>query len=613
MLKPFHYQWEWLLAATPEQLWPLVSDTNRFNRDAGVPAVEEPHESQDEVRRLKLKRYGVTIEWDEQPFEWMRPRSFGVLRTYHRGPVREMRVHTELLSQGEATLLRYQVTAWPRNPLGRVAIPFEIGLVSARRFGAVFREYARIAAQSPPSGMRSGYRLQLAPGPLPLAAGGNGRLASGLAALLRAGINAGLCDQLRDLIERADDAAVGRIEPYLLADVWEVPRQDAVRLCLEATRAGLLDLQWDLLCPLCRGARDTTTSLRDLPNGVHCSSCHIDFAANFEQSVELTFRVNSSIRHVEVFSFCVGGPQLTPHIVAQQLLEPGEARELRLTLEPGRHRIRSPGLAGVQLIDVADKGAAVISFAPRDGWQDAVRNAATSCVCVLTNAGAKRRLMIIERVAWSDYALTAAEVTAMQDFRDLFSSEALRPGETINVGNMAILFTDLRASTRLYQDIGDAPAFGRVLSHFDALRAAMQDEDGALIKTIGDAVMAVFRRPANALRTILRAHEILAGYPAGVQPQDLKAGIHFGPCIGVTLNERLDYFGSTVNIAARLDALADGGDIIISQAVAADPEVAQFLHDSGVAVENFEANLKGYEQALQLLRIKPGSEKVLAS
>ena len=139
----------------------------------------------------------------------------------------------------------------------------------------------------------------------------------------------------------------------------------------------------------------------------------------------------------------------------------------------------------------------------------------------------------MERMAWSDQAATAAEVTALQVFRDLFSNEALRPGEQISVGTLTVLFTDLRGSTQLYREIGDAPAFGRVMTHFDVLREAIRCEEGALVKTIGDAVMAVFRRPAGALRAILKAQATLADPPDGLRPLMLKVGIHSGPCIAV--------------------------------------------------------------------------------
>src|SRR4029079_4399664 len=170
---------------------------------------------------------------------------------------------------------------------------------------------------------------------------------------------------------------------------------------------------------------------------------------------------------------------------------------------------------------------------------------APSSTVELQNATDSEQLLILERIAWGDQAATAAEVTALQVFRDLFSNEALRAGEQISVGTLTVLFTDLRQSTRLYREIGDATAFGRVMNHFDVLKKFIADRDGAIVKTIGDAVMAVFRNPVNAVLAMLEAQAALADPTTGTMPLLLKAGLHTGPCIAVTLNDRLDYFGST--------------------------------------------------------------------
>jgi class 3 adenylate cyclase len=208
------------------------------------------------------------------------------------------------------------------------------------------------------------------------------------------------------------------------------------------------------------------------------------------------------------------------------------------------------------------------------------------------------QLFVLERMAWSDQATTASEVTTLQCFRDLFSDEALRPGEQIGVGSLTILFTDLVDSTRMYREIGDATAFGLVMNHFDVLRETILAEEGAIVKTIGDAVMAVFRQPLSALCVMARAQHILANPPEGKRPLYLKASIHTGPSIAVTLNERLDYFGSTINVAARLEKFSRGQDIIISQATYADPEVCDFLNNpqNGFIAESFTAQLKGFDE-----------------
>jgi class 3 adenylate cyclase len=142
------------------------------------------------------------------------------------------------------------------------------------------------------------------------------------------------------------------------------------------------------------------------------------------------------------------------------------------------------------------------------------------------------------------------------------------------------------------------------MNHFDVLKKVIADEDGALVKTIGDAVMAVFRRPVSALKAMLSAQEMLASPAPGVAPLVLKAGVHSGPCIAVTLNERLDYFGSTVNMAARLEALSTGNDVIISHALYDDPEVREFVNSEGLQATAFEMLLKGFQdERFELWRV----------
>ena len=354
--------------------------------------------------------------------------------------------------------------------------------------------------------------------------------------------------------------------------------------------------------------RPATDSLKDIASNVHCPGCNIDFAVNFEQSVELTFRPNPSIRETDTETFCIGGPQVTPHIAAQQLLAPHSTRAIDLSLEAGRYRLRTMSIAGWQHLRATEDGDGAVTLrATNDGWANEELEIAKDADINFENATADEQLFILERTAWSDDAATAAEVTALQVFRDLFASEALRPGEQISVGTLTVLFTDLKDSTRMYREIGDATAFGRVMNHFDILKQVIADEDGALVKTIGDAVMAVFRCPAGAVRAMLHAQQRLGSPPEGMQPLSLKAGVHTGPCIAVTLNDRLDYFGSTVNLAARLEGQSTGDDVVISTAVYSDPEVRELLSDpdKGFSATRFEMPLKGFDrEQFELWRVQ---------
>jgi class 3 adenylate cyclase len=602
--KEFYYNWRWNLKATPETLWPYVSDTNRFNRDTTLPTISILSKGDEGLvnarQRLRFTRLGIPVEWLEEPFEWSYPRRFGVIRHYERGPVKQMKVLLNLNGLHDGTTeLVYRVWVSPRNLLGWLAIPGQVGFLSRYYFGKAFKKYARLAAANKSFlDDKAGIRF---------ASGGKARLELGRTRLLEKDFDSYAVGRLVETIEHMDDIGVSRLRPYELADRWGLKRRPILELFLWATRVGLLDFRWDLLCPLCRGVKLSGGSLREVQSAVHCDTCKIDYTVSFDRSVELTFRPNPSIRQIEVNEYCVGGPQVTPHILAQQLLKAGETRPIQLSLDEGRFRVRVNSVKGGQYFRVTSSGVSSCKFSSGvKGWPETEPEVTGEPDLIFFNDDIIEHLFILERVAWDDKAVTAAEVTGLQLFRDLFSSEALRPGEQISVGSITVVFTDLRGSTRLYRQIGDAPAFGRVMNHFDLLKEVIAAENGALVKTIGDAVMAVFQCPADALRAMLKAQQRLRDLtPGGMDPFALKAGIHTGPCIAVTLNDRLDYFGTTVNLAARLESFSSGQDIIISQEVRNDPEISKML-DGASRAECFEANLKGFdEESFSLCRV-PG-------
>jgi class 3 adenylate cyclase len=136
-----------------------------------------------------------------------------------------------------------------------------------------------------------------------------------------------------------------------------------------------------------------------------------------------------------------------------------------------------------------------------------------------------------------------------------------------------------------------------VLQHLDLLRDAVSLEDGSVVKAMGDAIMAVFPRPVAAVRAMRRAQETIAGRPLA-----LKVGIHTGHCIAVRQNGVLDYFGSTVNLAARLVSLSAGDDLVVSDEVLGDPEVAALALPAEQIVGQ---PLKGFEdRPLSLWRVR---------
>jgi len=192
---------------------------------------------------------------------------------------------------------------------------------------------------------------------------------------------------------------------------------------------------------------------------------------------------------------------------------------------------------------------------------------------------------------------------ARQTFRRLFRAERVDEKEGLGVRQVTFLFTDLKGSTAMYERLGDLNAYALVREHFALLDSVASQHSGAVVKTIGDAVMAVFCRPADAVAAALTIRRQIDRFNAehGRPGIILKIGAHCGPSIAVTLNDNLDYFGQTVNVAARVQSLAEAGEVCISEALYSAPGVAELL--SGRRVAAFDAPLRGVEGEASVYRI----------
>jgi len=200
-------------------------------------------------------------------------------------------------------------------------------------------------------------------------------------------------------------------------------------------------------------------------------------------------------------------------------------------------------------------------------------------------------------------SLSGKRLLMTQTFRDFFRSEVISATEGIAVLDVTLVFTDLKGSTALYERIGDLNAYIQVQRHFQHLLDATVRHNGAVTKTIGDAVMAAFSTSADAVRAALEMREAVEQLNRDRPQRDfiLKIGVHRGASIAVTLNERLDYFGQTVNIAARVQNLADGDEICITEEVYGAPEVAEIIAPYPVAKS--EAELKGVSKTMPVYRL----------
>jgi class 3 adenylate cyclase len=342
----------------------------------------------------------------------------------------------------------------------------------------------------------------------------------------------------------------------------------------------VLQLSWDTICPHCRGVTEENPALGTLRPQVRCEVCAIDFDTSSAQAVEVTFHVHSSIREVAERHYCSAEPATKDHIRVQLEVEPGAAVTVTPSLRPGRYRMRRHGERRYGYLDISESATAeVVPFGDEPGE---VTRAAPGAALEIANDGATRQRFIVEHSQWTDYALRPGYLLSLGDFRDLFSEEYVGADVQLAVGEQTLLFTDVVGSTAFYTERGDPGAFVEIKRHFDEVFAIVAAHRGVAIKTIGDSVMAAFVNPVDAVRASHAIHQAFSPARPGC-PIRLRISLNTGPCIAVRFNANIDYFGGTVNVAAKLQSLAEAWQVAMSEATYQAPGVREYLREQGVA------------------------------
>jgi class 3 adenylate cyclase len=569
-------------------MWARVTDTERMNRAAGMSSLElTPHSGKTAARYVaKTVLGGFDVDFEEAPFEWKEQEVFESLRRMRSGPALEVRTRFEFAPrEGGGSTVTIKVSVVPRVAILRPVVSVATGQ-TVRGIERAIERMDREGAAPPvaPSAV-SAVALERA---MTLLALSDKDLVSRLVALMREG----------------DDATLARIRPYELADGWGVERKRVLITCLEAVGAGLLELRWDIICPSCRTASSRVSSLTTIPESGHCQLCEISFELNLDRAIEATFAPHPSVREVKVGPYCIGGPARTPHVYSQGLMP-----------EQGRVTLAAPPAAGAYTlfvrggataaIDVAEGAPSSVSVIAEDGLTPRQARVAPGGAVTVENRGAGDRHVKIERLAWHDVAASAHEVSLLGTFRRQFSADVLRAGTALRVTRVGLLFSDLTASTALYACAGDASAFKLVSDHFELLREIIERHHGTVVKTMGDAVMAAFSEELEGIAACSEMLEAFYRFRFGRDFCDdvfLKLGFHVGQSFVVNANNSLDYFGQTVNIAARLQAKAESSELVADAALVERAEKAGSLRRLDL-IERFDATLKGVAAPLPCARL----------
>lgn len=573
------YEWSWDLRGSPEQLWPFVCNTERLNRAAKLPSVSyetRPAESGGSRRFGRFRKAGFENVWEEHPFEWIEGQQMGVLRVYREGILRWLASVVELHPRGDGgTRLVHRILYEPAGLLGRVAGIVEIGFKFRR---AVDRIYRRVDGYL---GHALGDPALADPfePPTTLAGGPRRRLQLLLGQLADEGSDPLVVERLGEFLASAPAQEVARIRPLALARRLGLDQDQVVTACLRGARNGLLVLLWDVLCPICRIPSEVKDTLRELKRHGRCEACNLDYELDFANAIELVFRVHPEIRPTEVGVYCIGGPSHSPHVVVQARVAPRETMELDLSLAEGAYRIRGPQLPWSLDFQVEPNGPASrwdvrLSEGLRPDYPRSLsigRQALT-----VTNDFAHEVLVRLERTAPRADALTAARASALALFRQLFPAEVLSPGNLIGIANVTLLATDVDGARRLYRRLGDARAFALIHEHLQVLEAEVGRQGGAFIRTSGTGTLAVFHQPVAAVRAGLALAAAVRANEK-TRPLRLRVGIHSGPALAATMNDKLDYFGATVTALEEVLDTVRGGELVLTHSVATNPEVVAVL------------------------------------
>jgi class 3 adenylate cyclase len=592
----YRYRQERLFGKPPEAIWPLVADTARINELVGFPPyqVEERADTQGRIRRVASASVGpIRIRWEESFGEWQENRRVVQTRKFLNGPMRHFQAIAELHPEGGGTRLLFLSEIECVGVLGFLArISGQIGREGDKRVAAIEK---MIREADTPDHVPGESAVEAAK---PAA---RRRLDTLIAELDRDPASHGLAAKLAEFLLHAPTVAVRAIRPLTMARLWHTPPDHTVEAFLAAQRLGILAMAWDLLCPRCRGAKSSVTHLHEMPEGAHCGSCNIDYRRDFTRNVELTFHPEPWLRPLPKGELCLLGQGSTPHVKFQAEVPARTKQSFALALPPAAYRFRTVE-AGAE----ADAAVGDDQIIPAVTARDAdviLEPPGRRGEFVVHNDTDRPLFFVIEERDWAGEALTGEIVIAMPAFRRLCPEQLLRPGDEVEIGRVAIMFTDLQGSTKLYDDLGDASAYRLVRDHFAFLSERVAAHNGCVVKTVGDAVMAAFRDPADAVRAVLAIQDDVASFNHGRSDAGitLKLGLHLGACIAVTAGGVLDYFGSAVNTASRLEHQCRGGEVIVSAAVLADPEARDML--AGRPLTEDSAALRGLHEPVRFVRV----------
>src|ERR1700758_3859527 len=451
-----------------------------------------------------------------------------------------------------------------------------------------------------------------------------------LFAALRETADASTAEAIERLVKSGADRDLVRINALAFAAARGLDEEHTIAAFLRAAQLGIFELSWDVLCPTCGGVLDITRSLKDVHKEPYeCALCSRSFELSLDEMVEVVFTVSPRVRKIAAHDphtlafwdyyrqiFWSSAVDLSDEelekLIAEfkldaRVLGPSEQASILVQVPEGWVIVFPVSHFGhymkVAAEHTGDVQKLALAFEAAGTPTETTPLKSGPLQLTMTNRTGTRALPVVwienrnfdELVGKRRPNLTAKRIFTNQTFRDLYRTDTLAVDQGLKIVSLTFLFTDLKGSTELYARVGDLVAYELVRKHFHLLNAIVAAEGGAVVKTIGDAVMATFSTPDRALAAALRMREAIARINRDRGNEDLllKIGIHEGPCLAVILNDSQDYFGQTVNLAARVQGLASSRSIFVTKSVVDDKNAIKILESSGLQPMMQRAALRG--------------------
>ena len=458
--------------------------------------------------------------------------------------------------------------------------------------------------------------------------------------VLRQSTDRAVASAIEKLAREGSDRSLNRINALEFAARHGLNEDRVLNGFVRSARLGLFDMSWNLLCPGCGGVLDANATLKTLKRSEYsCGLCAAGYEPSLDEMVEVSFTVNPRVRRIaahdpdklsiweyqrQVFwSSGIDVPEegfedaIRDAVIDAVELAAGEKCFLSLQLPEAFVIVFDPVTHSSQFIEVKgdptrERRDLAVVYNKVHAHTATIEMRPGPLRLSLENRTERRVLpgIYIAADALHDLLgkrkrfLTAKRLLTNQDFQELYRTDALDVNQRLRITSLTILFSDLKGSTELYERVGDLVAYDLVREHFRALNEAVAMESGAVVKTIGDAVMATFPTPERGLAAALRMRDAVRGLGNDKHGElTVKIGLHEGPCLAVMLNERLDYFGQTVNIAARVQGLAQSRAIFATTPVVEHPEAARLLGAAGLNPVPQRCTLRGVSDELTVYEI----------